>query len=234
LLELREIHTYYGKIPVLRNVSCVINQGEVIGVIGANGAGKTTLIKTISGSVVPRLGKIDFLGTNIAGFAPAVIVKLGISQVPEGRRLFPLMTVAENLELGAYYRVDTKEIAKDFELVFSLFPTLKARRKQLAGTLSGGEQQMVAIGRGLMSRPRLLLLDEPSFGLSPIMVDALYDVIKKINDQGITILLIEQNANMAFSITTRTYVLETGRIVLNGFSKDLLNNEMVKRSFLGK
>jgi branched-chain amino acid transport system ATP-binding protein len=218
---------------VLRGVSIQVEAGEIAAVLGANGAGKTTLLKTISGVNRPESGEIYFMGEKISGLAPKRIVKKGICHVPEGRGLFPFMTVLENLEMGAATRRDKVEIKKDMEQVFRLFPALKDRTRQLAGSLSGGEQQMVTIGRGLMSRPKLCLLDEPSLGLAPNLVKDLSSIIRDINARGVTVLLVEQNASMALNLSHRGYILETGEIVLEGRSSDLMADEGVKKAYLG-
>ncbi|MEK6534967.1 MAG: ABC transporter ATP-binding protein [Thermodesulfobacteriota bacterium] len=234
MLELRNVETFYGNIMALKGINLSINEGEIITLIGANGAGKSTTLMTICGIVPPRRGEILFLGKPIHRVEPHEIVALGVSQVPEGRRIFPLLTVTENLAMGAFLRNDGGEIARDIEYIFSLFPILKERRHQPGGTLSGGEQQMLAISRALMARPRLLLLDEPSLGLAPLIFQLIFRIIPKINrENGTTILLVEQNANMALKIAHRGYVLENGRITLEGAAESLLNNEEVKRAYLG-
>jgi branched-chain amino acid transport system ATP-binding protein len=234
LLELRNVETFYGNIMALKGINLSVNEGEIITLIGANGAGKSTTLMTICGIVPPRRGEILFMGKPIHRVEPYEIVALGVSQVPEGRRIFPLLTVTENLAMGAFLRNDGREIARDMEYVFSLFPILKERRHQPGGTLSGGEQQMLAISRALMARPRLLLLDEPSLGLAPLVFQLIFRMIPKINrENGTTILLVEQNANMALKIAHRGYVLENGRITLEGAAESLLNNEEVKRAYLG-
>lgn len=233
MLKVNEIDVFYGAIQALFSVSLEVKKGEIVTLIGANGAGKSTLLKTISGLIRPRSGTILFEDIDITKKSSMEIVKLGISHVPEGRRVFPEMTVLENLELGAFLRKDKQAIKKDLELVFERFPRLYERKNQLAGTLSGGEQQMLAIGRSLMSRPKLLLLDEPSMGLAPILVTEIFKIIKEINSQGTTILLIEQNANMALSIADRAYVIETGKIVLSGDAKEIAANPEVKKAYLG-
>lgn len=232
MLDVRDLNVYYGAIHALQGVSLQVQEGEIVSLIGANGAGKTTILKTISGLLRPRSGSIQFLGKEIAGHPAQEIVKAGISQCPEGRRVFANMTVLENLQLGAYLRKD-KEVAADFERVFERFPRLRERRKQLAGTLSGGEQQMLAMGRALMARPKLLLLDEPSMGLSPLLVQEIFRMIREINANGTTVLLVEQNANQALKIAHRAYVLETGRIVLSGAAQELAAAEEVKKAYLG-
>ncbi len=234
LLELSDVHTYYGNIQALRGVSLTVEQGEVVTLIGSNGAGKTTTLRTISGVLRPRRGSVRLGGTDLTRVPANEIVRLGVSHAPEGRRIFPRMTVLENLELGAYARKDRDGIAEDFERVLQLFPRLRERLTQTAGTLSGGEQQMLAIGRALMARPKILLLDEPSMGLSPILVEAIFQVLRDINAQGMTILVVEQNAQMALSVATRGYVLQTGRIVLHDTSERLRANEMVRKAYLGE
>ncbi|SHH18394.1 amino acid/amide ABC transporter ATP-binding protein 2, HAAT family [Thermosyntropha lipolytica DSM 11003] len=233
MLKVNEIDVYYGAIHALKKLSLEVEQGSIVTLIGANGAGKTTTLKTISGLLRPRSGSIIFKGVDITKVPPEKIVAMGISQVPEGRRVFAGMTVLENLEMGAYLRKDKKGIAKDLEEVFDRFPRLKERRKQLAGTLSGGEQQMLAIGRALMARPSLLLMDEPSMGLAPLLVKEIFEIIKDINNRGTTILLVEQNAHMALSIADKAYVLETGEIVLSGQAGELMKSEEVKKAYLG-
>ncbi len=233
MLKVDGISVYYGIIQAIKEVSLEINQGEVVTLIGANGAGKSTLLKTISGLLTPKQGDIVFEGKSIAGKAAQAIVKEGISQVPEGRRVFANMTVEENLELGAFLRKDKDGIRQDFDKVFELFPRLSERLKQQAGTLSGGEQQMLAMGRALMARPRLLLLDEPSMGLAPLLVKTIFRIIEEINKSGTTILLVEQNANMALSIAHRAYVIETGRVVLSGSAAELNASEQIKMAYLG-
>jgi branched-chain amino acid transport system ATP-binding protein len=233
MLKVENINVYYGAIHALKGISVEVNQGEIVTLIGANGAGKSTTLRTISGLLKPKSGQIIFEGQNIAGTAAQNIVKLGISQVPEGRRVFAHMSVLENLELGAYLRSDSKEIKSDMDNVFTRFPRLGERRAQLAGTLSGGEQQMLAMGRALMSRPRILLLDEPSMGLAPLLVKEIFSIIKDINTTGTTILLVEQNAHMALSIANKAYVLETGRITLSGNAKELAESEEIRKAYLG-
>jgi branched-chain amino acid transport system ATP-binding protein len=234
MLEIIDLSTYYGGIQALKGISLNINKGEIITLIGANGAGKSTALMSICGVVPPRDGNIFFMGESLKGLSPDKIFGLGIVQVPEGRRIFPEMTVGENLDMGAYLRKDKAAIRQDMDYIFSLFPRLAERRKQPGGTLSGGEQQMLAISRGLMSRPKLLLLDEPSLGLAPVLVKLIFDTIRKINrENGTTIFLVEQNANMALAIADRGYVLETGRISIKGNSKELLNNEKIKTAYLG-
>jgi branched-chain amino acid transport system ATP-binding protein len=233
LLEVNDLNVYYGAIHALQGISFNINEGEIVSLIGANGAGKSTTLRTISGLLRPRRGNISFKGTDITTMPAELIVRLGVSHVPEGRKIFAPLTVRENLEMGAYTRTDGNEIKKSMERVFASFPRLKERINQLGGTLSGGEQQMLATGRGLMSRPSLLLLDEPSMGLSPILVEEIFNIIKEINSQGTSILLVEQNAAMALSISHRAYVLETGHIALEGKAQDVLNNPQVKSVYLG-
>ena len=233
LLHIDDIHTYYGSIQALKGISFTVDQGEIVTLIGANGAGKTTTLHTISGILHPRHGNISFEGQPIHTMPPHDIVKLGVAQSPEGRRVFGRLSVVENLEMGAFLRTDKAAIKRDLERVYTLFPRLKERQKQLAGTLSGGEQQMLAMGRALMASPRLLLLDEPSMGLAPILVDLIFETIQEINQQGTTVLLVEQNALMALSIATRAYVLETGSIILSGTGKELLNNPEVMKAYLG-
>ncbi|WP_061212973.1 ABC transporter ATP-binding protein [Syntrophomonas wolfei] len=233
MLEVKGIDVYYGAIHALKGLSLEVEEGSIVTLIGANGAGKTTTLKSISGLLRLRNGAIMFKGSDISKVAPEKIVGLGISQVPEGRRVFSTMTVLENLEMGAYLRKDKKGIESDLENVFTRFPRLKERRKQTAGTLSGGEQQMLAIGRALMARPELMLMDEPSMGLAPLLVKEIFEIIKDINARGTTILLVEQNANMALSIANRAYVIETGEIVLEGTAEQLINSEEVKKAYLG-
>ena len=233
MLQIKEIDVYYGAIYALKKLSLEVEQGSIVSLIGANGAGKTTTLKSISGLLRPKTGSIIFKDTDISKVAPEKIVGLGISQVPEGRRVFATMTVMENLEMGAYLRKDKKGIEEDMENVFTRFPRLKERRKQLAGTLSGGEQQMLAIGRALMARPQLMLMDEPSMGLAPLLVKEIFSIIKDINERGTTILLVEQNANMALSIADKAYVIETGEIVLQGNAQELMNSPEVKKAYLG-
>jgi branched-chain amino acid transport system ATP-binding protein len=233
LLDVKDIHVYYGAIHALQGISFSVEEGEIVSLIGANGAGKSTTLRTISGLLRARHGSVAFKGQDISLTPAEQIVKLGISQVPEGRKIFAPLSVRENLEMGAYTRSDPAEIQKAMNRVFSSFPRLKERINQLGGTLSGGEQQMLATGRGLMSQPSLLLLDEPSMGLSPILVEEIFKIIKEINSQGTSILLVEQNALMALSISHRAYVLETGRIVLEGNSKEIAANPQVKAAYLG-
>ena len=233
LLEVNDLNVYYGAIHALQGVSFSVEEGEIVSLIGANGAGKSTILRTISGLLRPRTGTIQFKSQDIT-FTPAEqIVRLGISQVPEGRKIFAPLTVKENLLMGAYTRNDPQEIQNSMERVFTSFPRLKERINQLGGTLSGGEQQMLATGRGLMSLPTLLLMDEPSMGLSPILVEEIFRIIKEINSQGTSILLVEQNALMALSVANRAYVLETGRIVLSGDAYEVAENPQVKAAYLG-
>lgn len=234
MLELRDIQTSYGNIQALKNVSLTVNEGEIITLIGANGAGKSTTLMSISGLTPPRSGEIYFCDEPIQGLAPDKIVSMGIVQVPEGRRIFPVMSVLENLEMGAYLRKDRDGIRRDLELVMDLFPILSQRRSQLGGTLSGGEQQMLAISRALMARPRLLLLDEPSLGLAPLIIKQIFEIIRKVNqEQKMTIFLVEQNANQALKLAHRGYVMENGRITLADSAHNLLSDEEVKRAYLG-
>jgi len=233
LLELDNVKTYYGNIRALKGISIEVKEGEIVCLIGGNGAGKSTTLMTISGILTPEEGEIVYQGQSIISARPDHIVQMGICQVPEGRMIFPLLTVMENLDLGAYLRKDKAGVKEDLERVFSLFPVLRERRNQAGGTLSGGEQQMLAIGRALMARPKLLLLDEPSLGLAPILVDAIFDIIRQINNQGTTILLVEQNAQLALQYSHRGYVIETGEIALTDTSAALLKNEQVKKAYLG-
>src|SRR5215216_7031589 len=232
-LEVRDVHTYYGNIHALKGISLVLHDGEIVTLIGANGAGKTTTLKTISGVLHPRNGSVTLDGQPIHRLEAHKIVQLGICQAPEGRRIFPRMTVRENLEMGAFARQDPSGIREDIEKVFQLFPRLKERIHQKGGTLSGGEQQMLAIGRALMARPKILLLDEPSMGLAPILVETIFRTIVEINNQGVAVLLVEQNALMALNVAHRGYVLETGRIVLDDDAKALQQNERVQKAYLG-
>ena len=233
MLEVKDINVYYGAIHAIKGISLSVDEGEIVTLIGANGAGKSTTLRTISGLLKPKTGEINFLNKNIAGMPAHKIVREGISQVPEGRRIFAEMTVQENLELGAFTRSDKEEIQNDFKMVFGRFPRLEERKSQLAGTLSGGEQQMLAMGRALMSRPRLLLLDEPSMGLAPLLIREIFNIIVDINKTGTTVLLVEQNANMALSIASRAYVLETGRITISGDAKELAASEDIRKAYLG-
>jgi branched-chain amino acid transport system ATP-binding protein len=233
LLEVKDLNVYYGAIHALQGISFSVDEGEIVTLIGANGAGKSTTLKTLSGLLQPRSGSIRFGGQDMASLAAQEIVIKGIVHVPEGRKIFAPLTVLENLEMGAYTRKDKAEIDRSMQRVFTSFPRLRERLSQLGGTLSGGEQQMLAVARGLMARPRLLLLDEPSMGLAPILVEEIFEIIREINRQGTTILLVEQNANMALQVANRGYVLETGRIALEGKAGDLLHNPQVIRAYLG-
>jgi branched-chain amino acid transport system ATP-binding protein len=233
LLEVNDVHSYYGNIHALKGISLTVDEGEIVTLIGANGAGKSTTLKTISGLVRPRQGMVTLHGEDLALYAPHEIVQKGISQVPEGRGIFARLTVTENLEMGAYIQSDAQVMAERMERVFSLFPRLKERRKQVAGTMSGGEQQMLAMGRALMANPKVMLLDEPSMGLAPILVESIFDTIQGLNRQGSTILLVEQNALMALQIAHRGYVIQTGEIVLQDNARALQNNEMVQKAYLG-
>mgnify|MGYP000443601505 CR=1 FL=1 len=234
LLEVNNLQVYYGAIHALQGISFNVNEGEIVTIIGANGAGKSTTLNTICGLLRPREGYIRFKGRELTNMAADSIVKLGISQVPEGRKIFANMTVRENLEMGAFTRTDKGEIQASMDRVFQSFPRLKERLNQLGGTLSGGEQQMLAMGRGLMSKPTMLLLDEPSMGLAPILVEEIFSIIQEINQQGTSILLVEQNANMALQIANRAYVLETGRVVLEGSAREVFANPQVKEAYLGE
>ncbi len=234
ILELKDVHTYYGAIHALKGVSLNVGEGEIVTLIGANGAGKSTTLRSINGLNRPRNGSIEFQGKDITQTAAHNIVKRGIAQSPEGRKLFPRMSVTENLEMGAFQRSDRAGIREDMDRVFTLFPRLAERKSQKAGTMSGGEQQMCAIGRALMARPKLLLLDEPSMGLAPIFVEKIFEIVKEINEQGTPILLVEQNALMALDAADRGYVLETGKIALEGPAKELRSNEQVRRTYLGE
>lgn len=233
MLKVEDVHVYYGAIHAIKGISLEVPQGQIVTLIGANGAGKTSTLNTICGLIKPKSGRIFFEGKDITGVPTQEIVKLGLTQVPEGRRIFANMPIYENLELGAFLNKNKKEVAQDMEKVYTRFPRLRERKNQLAGSLSGGEQQMLAMGRALMSKPRLLLLDEPSMGLSPILVKEIFSIIKELNEQGTTILLVEQNAKMALSIAHKGYVVETGRIVLAGDAKELLESPEVKKAYLG-
>jgi branched-chain amino acid transport system ATP-binding protein len=233
MLEVQNIHTYYGNIHALKGVSLTVDQGEIVTLIGGNGAGKTTTLRSITGIMKPLEGHVKLEGEDLAPFKAHEIVYKGIAMVPEGRRIFARLNVAENLEMGAYSRDNKQEIASDLERVYSLFPRLRERRDQVAGTLSGGEQQMLATGRALMARPRILLMDEPSMGLAPVLVELIFDTIKRINEEGTTVLLVEQNALMALSIANRAYVLQTGEIVLHDKAEKLQKNEMIQKAYLG-
>ena len=234
VLEVDDVHVYYGAIHALKGVSLRVQEGEIVTLIGANGAGKSTTLRAINGLNRPRQGSIRFQGADITGAAPHTIVKNGIAQSPEGRRLFPRMSVTENLEMGAFQRTDKENFSDDMERVFQLFPRLQERRTQNAGTLSGGEQQMCAIGRALMARPKLLLLDEPSMGLAPIFVERIFETVVEVNKQGTPVLLVEQNALMALDVAKRGYVMETGRIALEGPASELKTNEQVRKTYLGE
>ena len=233
MLNVKDINVYYGAIHAVRNVSLEVNAGEIVSIIGANGAGKSTILKTLVGLLRSKTGEICLEGKSIANLSPAAIVQQGIALVPEGRRVFPRLSVEDNLLLGAYARKD-KEVSRDMQRIYEMFPRLFERKKQNAGTLSGGEQQMLATGRGMMSRPRLLLLDEPSMGLAPLLVNQIFETILDINEQGTTILLVEQNAHMALSIADRGYVLETGEVVLAGQAEELIDNDEVRCAYLGE
>jgi branched-chain amino acid transport system ATP-binding protein len=233
VLLVEDIKTYYGAIQALKGISLEVHEGEIVTLIGSNGAGKSTTLRSISGIVPPRTGRIVFQGRDIAGMPGHQVAALGIAQSPEGRRVFPRMTVLENLEMGAFTRRDTAANRSDIDRVYDLFPRLKERERQKAGTMSGGEQQMLAIGRAMMAQPSLLLLDEPSLGLAPVIVDRIYEIIREINQQGVTILLVEQNANYALDVSTRGYVLETGTVALTDRSDALRNDERVKAAYLG-
>jgi len=232
MLEVEDVHTFYGNIEALKGISLEVEEGEIVTLIGSNGAGKSTTLRSISGLTPPRVGSIRFKGKNIGETAPQEIVRQGISLSPEGRKIFPRMSVRENLDLGAYLRRDV-DVKSDLERVFELFPRLKEREKQKAGTMSGGEQQMLAMGRALMARPQMLLLDEPSMGLAPVLVERIYETVEEINKQGTTILLVEQNANFALGVSNRAYVLEVGTITLSDDSEKLRENPEVQRAYLG-
>jgi branched-chain amino acid transport system ATP-binding protein len=234
MLEIKDLEVCYGVIKAIKGVSFEVNQGEVIALVGANGAGKTTILHAISGLIPARKGSILFEGEELTKTPPHKIVSMGMAQVPEGRRIFQQLSVLENLKLGAYTRKDKEEIAGSLKTVYERFPRLEERKNQIAGTLSGGEQQMLAMGRALMSNPRIILLDEPSMGLSPLLVSSIFDIIKVISEGGTTVLLVEQNAKKALSIADRAYVLETGNIILSGKASDLINNEQVKKAYLGE
>lgn len=233
MLEVQDIHTYYGNIHALKGISITVEEGEIVTLIGANGAGKSTTLWTITGLLKPRQGKVFLEGEDLANYKAHEIVYKGVALVPEGRRVFTKLTVAENLDMGAYHRSDRAGIAEDLERVFTLFPRLKERRNQVAGTLSGGEQQMLTTARALMARPRLLLLDEPSMGLAPVLVENVFETIQEINRHGTTILLVEQNAHMALQVADRGYVLQTGEIVLSDTAEGLRQNAMVQKAYLG-
>ena len=233
MLEVENIHSYYGNIHALKGISLIVEKGEIVTLIGGNGAGKSTTLRTITGAMKPREGRVLLEGEDLAPFKAHEIVHRGVSMVPEGRRIFSRMTVSENLDMGAYIRKDKNELARDLERVFTLFPRLKERHRQVAGTLSGGEQQMLATARALMAHPRILLMDEPSMGLAPVLVEAIFDTIQQINKEGTTILLVEQNALMALSVARRGYVLQTGEIVLHDTAANLNKNPMVQKAYLG-
>ncbi|MHB8063482.1 MAG: ABC transporter ATP-binding protein [Ruminiclostridium sp.] len=233
MLKVKDLNVFYGTIHALHDIDFNVNEGEIVSLIGANGAGKTTILHTVSGILPAKSGTVSFMDKNITGMPANKIVEMGLGQVPEGRRVFANLTVVENLEMGAYTRKDKNEIKNDFEVVFTRFPRLKERINQLSGTLSGGEQQMLAMGRALMSRPKLLLMDEPSMGLAPLLVKEIFSIIKDINKTGTTVLLVEQNANMALSIANRAYVLETGYIITSGDAKQLASSEEVRKAYLG-
>ena len=234
LLEIKDLEVNYGVIKAIKGVSFDVNEGEIIALIGANGAGKTTILHTITGLIQAKKGSIVFDGKELTKTPPHKIVSMGMAHVPEGRRIFQQLSVLENLKLGAYTRKDKSEIASTLKMVYERFPRLEERKNQVAGTLSGGEQQMLALGRALMSKPRIILMDEPSMGLSPLLVSEIFDIIKVINESGTTVLLVEQNAKKALSIADRAYVLETGKITLSGDAKDLINDESVKKAYLGE
>ena len=234
MLEIKDLEVYYGMIQAIKGISFEVNEGEVIALIGVNGAGKTTILHTISGLIAPKKGSITFEGQEITKIPAHKIVENGLAQVPEGRRVFPSLSVLQNLKLGAYTRKDKKEIDDTLKMIYERFPRLEERKNQPAGTLSGGEQQMLAMGRALMSKPRIILMDEPSMGLSPIFVNEIFDIIKQVSASGTTVLLVEQNAKKALSIADRGYVLETGKIVKEGKASDLLNDEAVKKAYLGE
>jgi branched-chain amino acid transport system ATP-binding protein len=234
ILDVRDVQTFYGAIQALKGISIDVREGEIVTLIGANGAGKSTTLRSINGLNHPRVGTIRFQGKDITNAAPHAIVKMGISQSPEGRKLFPRMSVLENLQMGAFQRTDRRNFGEDLDRVYSLFPRLAERKSQKAGTLSGGEQQMVAIGRALMARPKLLMLDEPSMGLAPIFVEKIFEIVVEINQQGTPILLVEQNALMALDVAKRGYVLETGKVALADEAKALRQNEQVRKTYLGE
>ena len=234
MLEVKDIEVYYGMIQALKGISFEVNEGEVIALIGANGAGKTTTLHTITGLLSPKKGSVLFEGQDITKVPAHKIVSLGMAHVPEGRRVFAELSVYQNLKMGAYTRKDKDEIAKTLEVVYKRFPRLEERKNQLAGTLSGGEQQMLAMGRALMSHPKIIVMDEPSMGLSPILVNEIFDIIKEVSASGTTVLLVEQNAKKALSIADRAYVLETGKIVLEGDAKELMNDDSIKKAYLGE
>ena len=234
MLEVRDLEVYYGVIKAIKGISFDVNEGEIIALIGANGAGKTTILHTVTGLISPKHGSITFEGHNLVKTPAHKIVSLGMAHVPEGRRVFAQLSVLENLKLGAYTRRDSAEINQSLKMVYERFPRLEERKNQLAGTLSGGEQQMLAMGRALMSKPKIILMDEPSMGLSPILVSEIFDIIRSISENGTTVLLVEQNAKKALAIADRAYVLETGNITLEGKASDLANNDSVKKAYLGE
>lgn len=233
MLSVNNLEVYYGVINAIKGISFEVKEGEIVTLIGANGAGKTTILQTLSGLIKPKSGTIQYDGEDLTKVEPHDIIKRGIAHVPEGRRIFPNMTVEDNLELGGYILKDKSQIKEGLQKAYSMFPRLEERKKQLAGTLSGGEQQMLAIGRALMTNPKIVLMDEPSMGLAPILVKEIFNIIKRINDEGTTVLLVEQNANMALSIADRAYVLETGKIVSQGSASELLENDDIKKAYLG-
>ncbi len=233
LLEVRDLHVGYGKIKALHGVSIKVESGEVVALIGGNGAGKSTFLKTLSGLLAPVSGQILFEGERLDSLAPHLITQRGVVQIPEGRRIFPLLTVEENLLMGAFFRKDHRQVADDRDAIYEMFPVLKERQRQLGGTLSGGEQQMLAFGRALMGRPKLLTLDEPSMGLAPIIVDKVFSFIRDVNKKGVTVLLVEQNARAALSVAQRGYVMETGAVMMEDTTKNLLSNDRVKQCYLG-
>lgn len=234
MLEIKDLQVYYGVIQAIKGISFTVNEGEIIALIGANGAGKTTILHTISGLISAKTGSVKFMDKELTKTAPHKIVQMGMAHVPEGRRIFQELSVYENLKLGAFTRKDKAEIEQSIQMVYERFPRLEERKKQIAGTLSGGEQQMLAMGRALMSKPKIILMDEPSMGLSPLLVSEIFDIIKSINESGTTVLLVEQNAKKALSIANRAYVLETGNIVLEGSAKDLMNDDSIKKAYLGE
>lgn len=234
MLEIKDLQVYYGVIQAIKGISFTVNEGEIIALIGANGAGKTTILHTISGLISAKTGSVKFMDKELTKTAPHKIVQMGMAHVPEGRRIFQELSVYENLKLGAFTRKDKTEIEQSIQMVYERFPRLEERKKQIAGTLSGGEQQMLAMGRALMSKPKIILMDEPSMGLSPLLVSEIFDIIKSINESGTTVLLVEQNAKKALSIANRAYVLETGNIVLEGSAKDLMNDDSIKKAYLGE
>jgi branched-chain amino acid transport system ATP-binding protein len=233
MLEVQNIHSYYGNIHALKGISLTVEKGEIVTLIGGNGAGKSTTLRTITGIMKPREGHVRLNGEDLASFEPHEIVHKGVAMVPEGRRIFGRLTVSENLDMGAYTRTDKNQVEKDLDRVFTLFPRLKERRTQVAGTLSGGEQQMLATGRALMANPTILLMDEPSMGLAPVLVELIFDIVQQINKEGTTVLLVEQNALMALSIAHRGYVLQTGEIVINDSADNLKKNTTIQKAYLG-